>query len=84
MGLRKGDAVFFFLFARAHHFVFDESDRASGVAFLFEPREAPAVGVERGDDVGLAIAVHVGDEELGAAAVRAEGERVFFPERARR
>ena len=84
MGLRKGDAVFFFLFARAHHFVFDESDRASGVAFLFEPREAPAVGVERGDDVGFTVAVHVGDEDLGAAAVGAEGERVFFPERARR
>ena len=84
MGLRKGDAVFFFLFARAHHFVFEEGNLATRGTGLLKPREAPAVGVERGDDVGLAIAVHVGDEDLGAAAVGAEGERVFFPERARR
>src|SRR5205814_5913974 len=57
--------------AVAHDRVLLERDlAAAGRADLLEPSEAPAVGVEAGDEVGQAVAVHVDREDLRAALLR--------------
>ena len=58
-------------------------DFAISAAHLLKPREAVAVRVAAGDDVGEAVAIHVGHEHLRAAGGRGGGkrERVKIPHR---
>src|SRR5262245_59947243 len=62
--------------------MFDEGDRPARVELVLEPGDAPAMRVLGRDDVVPAVAINVVHEDLRAAAIVAEGERVLFPERA--
>ena len=57
-----------------HHHVLDEG----AVALLLEPRQAPSVRGQRGDDIGQAVAVHIKDLHDGAARL-GKGNGMVLP-----
>src|ERR1700694_716351 len=61
----------------AHNRVLDKRDGPVLIPLLLEPRQAPSVSRERGDDVIQTVAVYVVDAHLCAAA--AEANRMKFP-----
>ena len=65
--LREGHATGVRRRVVVHDHVALERDGARRVALLLEPREAPAVAVERRHDIVPAVAVHVVHVDLGAA-----------------
>src|SRR5438093_13650376 len=77
--LRKTDAVFCFLGARAHQGMFLKRNLPI-FAHLLEPRETPAMRIKGDDDVVLSVTVDVVGEHL-RAAFSAEAKAMFDPER---
>src|SRR5260370_42314376 len=61
----------------AHNGVLDKRDGPILIALLLEPRQAPSVSRERGDDVIQSVAVYVVHTHLGSAAT--EVDRMKFP-----
>src|SRR4029078_8167576 len=78
--LREADAELCLRAAVAHEFVFFERDLATRF-HLLEPRESPAVRVERGDDVRESVTVYVIRKHLRAAFVLEKHERMRKPRR---
>src|SRR6266487_3995247 len=61
--LSEGHAVFRLLGSVAHEDVFLKADTAV-IVHLLEPRQAPAVGVERSNDVVASVAIDIVGEHL--------------------